>query len=406
MWAPDVQKTGDHFTMTYAGSGGGGNFDIYYATSASAAGPFKFRGLLVSGGYTSKYDLDPNIYMSSGGPILYYGSGTQGITAVKLSIAADGTIQTTGAKKIILDVNPTTEWIAEGAWMQKHDNYYYLYYSVGRYDFSAPSRPAYHVRVARSTNPMGPFEKSNKPVIEGNAAFLRPGHNSITTDNAGAEWMVYHAYESPNRSDRKLMIDPITYTGGWPIVRDGHPSVGIQQDGPANGADGGSLTTGKGGWIWPLKKGVNDGPCYGGPRVHAGMDMNSKTTNNPVYAMHDGTVSRTVDQGARGGGTYIIIKATGAGANYNGKPVFYGLQHLVPGSRTAKEGDKVKVGQKIGIAGHSGNVSLGASKAHLHVTMSSSNSVGEYGNLGDTFDPMNILKDAGKAPEGYKCYNG
>lgn len=240
-WAPDVQKTGDHYTMTWAGTASSNtninHFKIYYATGLTAAGPFKYRGLLIPEGYLGTYSLDPNIYMSDQGPILYYGSGGKGITAVKLNIAADGSIKLAGPEQILFAANPVgapnPEWIAEGAWMQKHGSYYYMYYSVGRFDFTNPSVPDYQVHVARATSPLGPFEKDPTPVLTGNTTALRPGHNSITLDNAGNEWMVYHAYVGSNRSDRQLMIDLVTYqANGWPIVNDGHPSMMQQSAGP------------------------------------------------------------------------------------------------------------------------------------------------------------------------------
>lgn len=158
-------------------------------------------------------------------------------------------------------------------------------------------------------------------------------------------------------------------------------------------------TTGEvAGWSWPLKNNINNGPCYGGSSVHAGMDMNSSTTDNPVYAMHSGKVARTGSGGAAG--NYVTILAD---EQFNGKPVYYSFEHLKTGSLSVKTGDEVRGGQQIGIAGTTGNVSLGASKAHLHVVTATTNSLGSYGALGTTFDPMKILKSAGPAPGGYKC---
>lgn len=152
------------------------------------------------------------------------------------------------------------------------------------------------------------------------------------------------------------------------------------------------------GWSWPLKNNVNRGPCYGGSSVHAGMDMNSSTVDNPVYAMHSGKVARTGSGGAAG--NYVTILAD---EQFNGKPVYYSFEHLKTGTLSVKTGDVVRGGQQIGIAGTTGNVRLSSSKAHLHIVTATTNSLGQYGALGTTFDPMKILKSAGPAPGGYVC---
>jgi hypothetical protein len=154
------------------------------------------------------------------------------------------------------------------------------------------------------------------------------------------------------------------------------------------------------GWSWPLKKDINNGPCYGGSSVHAGMDMNSKTDNNIVYAMHSGKVVRR-GYDADGAGNYITIKAD---APFNNNEVYYSYEHLKVGSIGVNVGDTVAGGQEIGIAGLTGNVEVSSSAAHLHIVTATTNSLGAYGNLGTTFDPMKILSKAGPAPEGYQCY--
>lgn len=155
------------------------------------------------------------------------------------------------------------------------------------------------------------------------------------------------------------------------------------------------------GWSWPLKNNINNGPCYGGPRVHAGMDMNSATADNPVYAMHSGKVVRRGSGGAAG--NYITILAD---TKFGGSPVYYSYEHLRDGSIKVNAGDQVTGGQEVAIAGLTGNVDVSSSKAHLHIVTATTNSLGSYGNLGTTFDPMRILRTVNPVPGGYKCYAG
>lgn len=167
----------------------------------------------------------------------------------------------------------------------------------------------------------------------------------------------------------------------------------------ANANDSG--TKGVAGWSWPLKSNINNGPCYGGPRVHAGMDMNSSTDSNVVYAMHSGKVVRKGYDSAAG--NYITILAD---ENFNGKPVYYSYEHLKIGSIKFSVNDLVKGGEPVAIAGLTGNVSVQSSRAHLHIVTATTNTLGSYGNLGTTFDPMKILGSVTPIPGGYKCYVG
>lgn len=177
-----------------------------------------------------------------------------------------------------------------------------------------------------------------------------------------------------------------------------HPTVMAEINVPwAKAGSEGSTT----GWVWPLKANINDGPCYGGSKEHAGMDMNSSTSDNPVLAMHAGTVERVgTDSEA---GNYITIRAS---VKFRNKPVYYSYEHLKTGSipQKLKKGALVKSGEQVGIAGLTGNVSVSSSKAHLHIVTATTNTLGAYGSLGTTFNPMDILKSVKPVPGEYKCY--
>ena len=53
-----------------------------------------------------------------------------------------------------------------------------------------------------------------------------PGHNSVATDDAGNDWIVYHAMPAGTRTfDRIMLIDRIRWVDAWPVVNDiGTPS--------------------------------------------------------------------------------------------------------------------------------------------------------------------------------------
>jgi arabinan endo-1,5-alpha-L-arabinosidase len=94
---------------------------------------------------------------------------------------------------------------------------YYLMYSQGD---CCSAHADYQVAVARSPSPTGPFVRDpSNPILSGNASFTAPGHNATITDDAGRDWIVYHARVGGNLvQDRDLMLDPIAWRDGWPTI--------------------------------------------------------------------------------------------------------------------------------------------------------------------------------------------
>lgn len=166
--------------------------------------------------------------------------------------------------------------------------------------------------------------------------------------------------------------------------------VVIPSGGPAD-ANSGNMSVD--GWQWPIAPAESKaGPCYGGSNGHAGMDINSGS-NSTVYAMHDGVVEQARDADTDAAGHYIMIKASDG--------TYYSYEHLLAGSFKVSVGDTVKAGNPIAKMGATGNVQLGSSKAHLHIVMATTATLGSYGNLGTTFDPMKKLREV--KPSGYNC---
>ena len=89
------------------------------------------------------------------------------------------------------------QWLVEGPWTTKRGDFYYLFWSGGGWSADGD----YSVSVARSLSPLGPFEHySGNPIIQGtgfwgDGHWASPGHNSLIQDDAGQDWLFYHAYE-------------------------------------------------------------------------------------------------------------------------------------------------------------------------------------------------------------------
>lgn len=121
----------------------------------------------------------------------------------------------------------------EGTYIHKRGGYYYLFASIGRCCEGLKS--TYTTVVGRSKHLFGPYvdkkgvsmlENHHEVLIDKNAAFVGPGHNSeIVTDDKGADWMFYHAVSVANPEGRVLMLDRVNWKKGWPVVEGNTPSL-------------------------------------------------------------------------------------------------------------------------------------------------------------------------------------
>jgi arabinan endo-1,5-alpha-L-arabinosidase len=208
------------------------------ATSDSPGGPFVDMGMPLLLGVGFEY-IDPMVFVDpeSGKWLLYWGSGFQPIRVQELgpdrmSFAPNSTPRDLVWPNPVKGAFPR---LVEAAWVIRHEDFYYLFYSG---DNCCGPDAEYGVMVARSTQPTGPFvtleEARGVPhslMLYKSERWLAPGHNSIVTDKAGQTWIVYHAIDvnRPRQrqqdeinSRRILLIDRIQWREGWPFV--GTPS--------------------------------------------------------------------------------------------------------------------------------------------------------------------------------------
>jgi arabinan endo-1,5-alpha-L-arabinosidase len=245
-WAPHVSQHGDTFYMYYSADPNTlTGLCLAVATAKSPGGPFTDIGKPLKCG-ESFVNIDPMSYddAATGKRLLYWGSGFQAIRVQEL--AADRTSFMPGSQPIelvrpIKDENPDNYMrLIEGAWVVKRGGYYYLFYSG---DNCCGDKAHYAVMVARSKSATGPFEtlaeargKGTSVILERNQRFIAPGHNSIVTDDAGDDWIFYHAIDSRERllkssigGDRDvrriMLMDRIVYRNGWPQIESSAPST-------------------------------------------------------------------------------------------------------------------------------------------------------------------------------------
>lgn len=229
LWAPDVHLVNGTYVVYYS-KGNVANPCIGRATAPSPTGPFTDHGpVFCSDTIGVGGTIDPYVYYGDGAPTMFFGN-FQGIYAVTLT--ADGTAPA-GTPPVRVAGNAY-----EAPYIQKHAGMYYLYVSAGHCCNGAASD--YRVYVGRSQSLTGPYLDAEGRdldgdggdlILSGNVSWLGPGHNAVVTDDAGADWMIYHAAPRlqptlPNGGpqNRQGMIDRISWVGGWPRVGDGTPS--------------------------------------------------------------------------------------------------------------------------------------------------------------------------------------
>ena len=242
-WAPDVHHDGGIYYLYYSAKPDAALTDekrglcLAVATSKRPEGPFTDMGrpLQCGDGFVN---IDPMAFddPATGKRLLYWGSGFQPIKVQELGpdrvSFAPGSRPTDLVWTVKSDDPAEYQKLVEGAWVVRRDGWYYLFFSG---DNCCGPRAHYAVMIARSRRATGPFAIApDKVILEMNAKWNAPGHNSVATDAAGQDWMLYHAVDVARprtrptddvNTRRILLIDRIEWVDGWPRVI-GAPSSG------------------------------------------------------------------------------------------------------------------------------------------------------------------------------------
>ena len=122
--------------------------------------------------------------------------------------------------------------------MTVRDGWYYLFFSG---DNCCGPKAHYATMVARSRSATGPFEVRKRPlylVLEANERWVAPGHKSVVRDDAGADWILYHAVDARRprskpsddvNTRRVMLLDRLEWVGGWPRIRELSPTSSVQR---------------------------------------------------------------------------------------------------------------------------------------------------------------------------------
>ncbi|MEO5857879.1 MAG: glycoside hydrolase family 43 protein [Pyrinomonadaceae bacterium] len=251
-WAPHVSFADGKYLMYYsADPNTQAGLCLAVAIADKPAGPFADIGKPLKCG-TSFINIDPMAFDDpvSGKKLLYWGSGFEPIKVQEL--AANRTEFAAGSTPTdvvfpIKNEDPTNyQRLIEGAWVTYKNNFYYLFYSG---DNCCGDKAHYAVMVARSRSAMGKFEtlatstgRPNSVILEKNAEWVAPGHNSVIRDDAGRDWIFYHAINAKKRNvgqgetiagdrdvRRVMLMNSLVYKDGWVYVEGGTPASTISK---------------------------------------------------------------------------------------------------------------------------------------------------------------------------------
>ncbi|MCK9496426.1 MAG: glycoside hydrolase family 43 protein [Dehalococcoidia bacterium] len=225
-WAPELHRVGNLYVAYYtARSKATNRLCIGAATASHPLGPYTDIGRpLVSDHVTV---LDPTFLEDEDGKRYLYwkadaGEGDPSGPICGQELTADG-LQLIGDRYEVVQTDlPWEEHLVEGPSVMKRGQYYYLFYSGGKFN-----SPAYAVGVARSVSPLSGFEKHGAPVLRGGGRWRGPGHNSLVHDD-GHDYIVYHAWEGDEFRDvRPGLIDHLVWDeANWPVIGEGTPREG------------------------------------------------------------------------------------------------------------------------------------------------------------------------------------
>jgi arabinan endo-1,5-alpha-L-arabinosidase len=228
-WAPHVVRHEGRYFLYYSAepdspaTGPKTGLCLAVATSARPEGPFADSGRPLQCG-EGFVNIDPMAFddPATGKHWLYWGSGFQPLKVREL--APDWLSFAPGSAAVDLvppDKGRPYEELVEGSWVVRRGGFYYLFYSGNN---CCGKDAHYAVMVARSRRATGPFEKAPAPILVAQGHWLAPGHNSLATDRAGRDWIVYHAIDTrrpgePVNTRRVMLIDRIVWRNGWPQVQ-------------------------------------------------------------------------------------------------------------------------------------------------------------------------------------------
>lgn len=225
-WAPELHKVGDGFVAYFTARNHQGMLCVGAAHSKTLE-PGSFKDIGHPLAYADDMGMIDSTFFKDddGKQYLYWKEDGNGCNPQRPSRIMVQELNPSGLS-FVKNSKPTEvlrndrEWeadVVEAPEIRKKDGFYYLFYSGNGY-----AGDGYAEGVARSRSPFGPFEKQDGPFVTTTDKWIGPGHASITEDNAGNDWLVYHAWEAGHvlqDPGRVVLIDKLEWKDGWPRLK-------------------------------------------------------------------------------------------------------------------------------------------------------------------------------------------
>lgn len=229
VWAPEVMPIGDRFVMYYTARHR--DMDRQCLGVATSERPDRhFQDTreeplvcqVAEGGSIDAHpfrDVDGTLYLYWKNDGNHIGVASyiyvQELTPDGLSLVGEPT-------RLIRNDQAWEGRVVEAPTMWLRDGRYYLFYSANSY-----AGVEYAVGYAVCESAIGPCVKAPEiPILASHLTpplVIGPGHQTILTDDAGQDWLVYHAWEVTTaglRGGRRLMwLDRLDWVEGRPVVR-------------------------------------------------------------------------------------------------------------------------------------------------------------------------------------------
>ncbi|WP_205528249.1 glycoside hydrolase family 43 protein [Flavobacterium psychrotrophum] len=217
-WAPEYFYHNNTYYIYYTARRKSDNVScIGVATSKYPYRGFTDRGIVVAYG---KEAIDGFVYNDNGQLYITfkaYGLDNRPIELLGSKLNSDG-LKMEGE---IFSLLKDDERIGmEGQSILKHNGVYYLFYAAGG---CCGGGCSYEVRVARSENITGPFEKyKGSPLLQESEQWKCPGHGTFTTDDNSQMFYLHHAYNKKSIvfTGRQGLLSKLSWNEkeGWPVL--------------------------------------------------------------------------------------------------------------------------------------------------------------------------------------------
>jgi arabinan endo-1,5-alpha-L-arabinosidase len=221
-WAPEIHYIGGKYIAYYAMRDKAGLLCVGAAHSDVPHGPYKDIGepLVRTPGMGS---IDPTAFYNDQDQkwYLYYKSDGNAIgkpTPIwAQQLSSDG-MKLEGNRTFLFQ--NTLSWegpLVEAPWVISRNKTYYIFYSANGY-----ATANYAIGVARSSSPLGPFEKyGNGPIVSSNKVFAGPGHCSVVQLHASTQFVFFYAGWDADKIGQGFRMDFLDLVrwgaDDWPI---------------------------------------------------------------------------------------------------------------------------------------------------------------------------------------------